>query len=131
MFSWIQLLELEALLPAVDFLVLCCSASPGNVRLIDADRLARMKRGAFLINVARGALVDEAALVEALSTGRLAGAALDVFQQEPLAADSRLRSLEQCIFGSHNGSNTEQAVERVNALVLQQLVAGLARSRSR
>ena len=129
--SGMRLLELDELVPAADFLVLCCSANRDNVRLIDAERLGRMKRDAFLVNVARGALVDEEALAEALATGQLAGAALDVFQHEPLAARSRLRSLENCLFGSHNGSNTEQAVERVNAMVLRQLVDGLRRRVSR
>ncbi len=129
--SGIRLCELEELIPTVDFLVLCCSANQSNFHLIDAARLGKMKQGAFLVNVARGALVDEEALIEALSSGRLGGVALDVFQHEPLAASSRLRAFESCIFGSHNSSNTEQAVDRVNALVLRQLVEGLQRRDSR
>ncbi|MDA8021277.1 MAG: phosphoglycerate dehydrogenase [Thermoanaerobaculia bacterium] len=128
--SDVQLLGLDELIPIADFLVLCCSANRDNVRLIDTDRLGRMKRGSFLVNVSRGSLVDEKALIEALSTGRLGGAALDVFQHEPLAANSPLRSFENCIFGSHNGSNTEQAVDRVNRRVLRQLVTGLQKETS-
>ena len=69
-----------------------------------------MKPGSYLINASRGGLVDEPALVEALASGHLAGAALDVFEVEPLPAGSPLRDFENVILGAHNASNTEEAV---------------------
>ena len=85
-----------------------------------------MKRGSFLVNTARGPLVDEAALVAELRSGRLAGAALDVFEEEPLPPASALRALPNVIFGSHNASNTAEAVTRVNRLAIDNLLAVLA-----
>ncbi len=86
-----------------------------------------MKPGMFLINTARGRLIDEDALADALGSGTVAGAALDVFEEEPLPAESPLRGLQSCIFGSHNASNTAEAVARVNATAIEILVRELAR----
>ena len=116
---------MDDVLSTADFVILCCNLSPENYRLIDAVRLGQMKPGSYLINVARGPLVDEGALVTALERGRLAGVALDVFEQEPLGTDHELRAFPQCIFGSHNGSNTREAVHRVNLLALDKLYRGL------
>jgi D-3-phosphoglycerate dehydrogenase len=74
--------------------------------------LSKLKPGAKVINVARGPLIDEQALIAALQSGQVSAAALDVFEEEPLAADSPLRAMPQCIFGSHNGSNTKEGVRR-------------------
>ena len=84
-----------------------------------------MKHGVYIINAARGALMDERALVKALEEGRVAGAALDVFEEEPLPPHSPLRSIDNCIFGTHNASNTQEAVQRVNELAIQNLLEGL------
>jgi hypothetical protein len=87
--------------------------------MINAARLGQMRPGAFIINTARGPLIDEAALVDALRSGHLAGAALDVFEEEPLPTASPLRELEQAILGSHNASNTREAVARANETVFE------------
>ena len=117
--------EPEALFRSADFLVLCAPATPETRHIIDNVALALMPVDSYVINVSRGALVDEEALADALEAGRLAGVALDVFEQEPLPADSRLRGLSGCIFGSHNASNTDQGVTRASERAVENLIRGL------
>jgi D-3-phosphoglycerate dehydrogenase / 2-oxoglutarate reductase len=116
----------QDLFAAADFLVLCAPATPETDHLICAESLALIRDGSFLVNVSRGSLVDEQALADALAAGRLAGAALDVFESEPLPATSRLRAFDGCVFGSHNASNTEQGVLRASEQAVQNLIDGLA-----
>lgn len=116
----------DDLFGAADFLVLCAPATPATHHAVNARTLGLMRPGSFVVNVARGSLVDEQALADALRDGRLAGAALDVFEQEPLPLDSRLRGFEQCVFGSHNSSNTEQGVLRASEKAVENLIDGLA-----
>ena len=97
-----------------DFLVFSCALTPKNQHMLNADVLARTKSGVRVVNVARGPLIDEAALVAALGSGQVRSAALDVFEVEPLPDNSPLRAFEQCVFGSHNGSNTVDAVRRTS-----------------
>ncbi len=118
-------MALDDLIPQADFLVIACNLTPETHHLLDADRLSHVKPGAFVVNVSRGPVIDEAALVRALRDGRLAGAGLDVFETEPLPTDSALRGFETVVLGSHNGSNTVEGVERVNAAALEILVRGL------
>ena len=97
-----------------DFIVLTCALTPDNYHLLNADVFTKVKPAVKIVNVARGPLIDESALIDALSSGKVHSAALDVFEVEPLPLDSPLRSFEQCIFGSHNGSNTVDAVHRAS-----------------
>ena len=106
--------DLDEAIAAADFLILACALTPENRRLLNRERLAALRPGAYVVNVSRGPLVDEAALAEALASGRVAGAGLDVFEVEPLPADSPLRAHPRCFFTAHNGSNTSEAVNRVN-----------------
>jgi D-3-phosphoglycerate dehydrogenase len=126
----LRLTPLEKLLATVDFLSLNCNLTPANRHLLNHQVFARMKKGVYIINTARGGLIDEVALVAALREGKVAGAAIDVFEREPLPPDSPLRQFDQCIFGTHNSSNTLEAVLRVNELAIQNLLAGLERPRS-
>lgn len=96
----------DVLLTESDVVILLADLNPSTRHLIDAEALERMKASAFLVNPARGGLVDEAALVQALRMGAIAGAALDVFQDEPLAADSPLRDLGNVILTPHVGGAT-------------------------
>ncbi|HWE64448.1 MAG TPA: D-2-hydroxyacid dehydrogenase, partial [Chloroflexota bacterium] len=96
--------RLDEVLPRTDFLVLCCPHTPETEGLIGTARLALLKPEAVLINVARGAIVDEPALIEALRAGRLYGAALDVFADEPLPADSPLWDLPNVLICPHSAS---------------------------
>jgi D-3-phosphoglycerate dehydrogenase len=105
----------------VDFLVFTCSLNDRNRHMLDAQLLSRCKRGVFVVNVARGPLIDEGALVDALRSGQVQAAALDVFEVEPLPADSVLRTIPQCVFGSHNGSNTRDAVRRASHEAMKRL----------
>jgi D-3-phosphoglycerate dehydrogenase len=97
-----------------DFLILCCALTAENRHILNTDTLARTKRGVRLVNVARGSLIDETALLASLESGQVHSAALDVFEVEPLPVGSALRHFDRCIFGSHNSSNTVEAVVRTS-----------------
>jgi phosphoglycerate dehydrogenase-like enzyme len=103
---------IDEVLKQSDYVVLAAPLIAATQGLINADRLAAMKPGACLINVGRGAQVDEAALVEALRTGRMAGAALDVFEREPLPADSPLWSAENLLITPHTAGLTDKLWHR-------------------
>jgi D-3-phosphoglycerate dehydrogenase len=118
--------DFAELLGRSDFVVLCCPLTEKTRHLMNEESLALMRRGAYLVNVARGPLIDEPALVRALRSGHLAGAALDVFEEEPLPPDSELRELDACVFGTHNASNTREAVLRASERALDNLLEGLA-----
>ncbi len=110
----VELVTLDELLPQADYLSLHLPLLASTKHLIDASRIARMKPTAFVINTSRGPLIDEAALIDALSSGRLGGAALDVFEQEPLPASSPLKTLDNVMMSPHIGglSNESQVVMR-------------------
>ncbi len=93
-----------------DFIVFTCSLNNKNYHMFNPDVLALLKKGVRVVNVARGPLIDETALLKGLETGVIHSAALDVMEEEPLPAESSLRKYSKCIFGSHNGSNTAEAV---------------------
>jgi D-3-phosphoglycerate dehydrogenase len=125
----IELRTLHEMLPACDFVALNSSLTPETYHIIGKPEFELMKPGAYLVNTSRGPLIDEPFLVEALSSGRLAGAALDVFEVEPLAAENPLRGFENCIFGSHNSSNTQDAVDRINEMALANMLGVLLKER--
>ena len=122
--------DLGAMLEACDFLSLHATLSPRSDRLIGRDELARMKPGAILINTARGALVDEAALVEALLEGRLGGAGLDVFSREPLNREDHplapLYDLDNVILHPHLTFFTHEAMQRLEQDTLDRCAELLA-----
>src|SRR6266481_3096567 len=100
--------ELKLLLPEADFVALTCPLTEETERLLDAEALGRMKPSAHLVNVARGRIVDEAALVEALATRRIAGAGIDVTMEEPLAASSPLWAMEHVLITPHTAGETRR-----------------------
>ncbi len=109
----------------LDFLVFTCALNAHNHHMLNADVLARCKPGIRVVNVARGPLIDEAALVTALQSGRVHSAGLDVFETEPLPMESPLRDMERCIFGSHNSSNTVDGVIRASHAAIDRLAGFL------
>lgn len=117
--------SLEDLLERADFVSLNCDLNPTSLGLLGRRAVARMKRSAVLINTARGPIVDERALVESLSDGRLAGAALDVFEDEPLPMDSPLRQMDNVLLAPHNANSSPSAWERVHRATLGNLFLGL------
>ncbi len=104
-----------------DFLVVTAPLTPETKGLIDADVFAAMKKTAVFVNVARGGLVDEEALVKALQTGQIAGAGLDVFMQEPLPASSPLWKLENVIISPHISGNTSHYQESAAEIFIENL----------
>lgn len=104
-----------------DFLVFTCALNAKNRHMLNADVLARCRAGIRIVNVARGPLIDQAALISSLQSGHVHSAALDVFEEEPLPMASPLRAMEQCIFGTHNGSNSVDAVIRASHTALDRL----------
>lgn len=106
-------LELDDLLATSDVVVLVIALGPLTRGLLDADRLARLKPGALVVNGARGEVLDEAALITGLESGAIGGAALDVFAVEPLPADSPLRRAPRVLLSPHMAGSTGQAALRI------------------
>lgn len=119
--------DLVDLLGRSRFVVLACPLTTETRHLVNAVTLKAMSGDAYLINVARGPVVDESALIEALASGALAGAGLDVFEVEPLPAESPLRSMDNVVLGAHNGSNTREGVARASAKAVDRLLEELGR----
>ena len=105
--------ELHAALAEADFVVLALALTPETDRILDAAALAAMKPSAYLINVSRGVQVDEAALIEALRSGRIAGAGLDAVTEEPLAPESPLWAMPNVIITPHVSPGRDRFAERM------------------
>lgn len=118
--------QIDELLPQADFVLLCTPVTPSTTCIINRGRINKMKFGAYLINVARGPLVDEPALVDALQQQRIAGAALDVFVEEPLPPESPFWSLENVLITPHTAAVTEKLWERHYELIVENMKRFLA-----
>ena len=121
----IEMVPLDELLTKADFISLNPDLNPTSFHLISTKQLEMMKPGAYLINASRGPVVDEAALVEALQNNRIAGAGLDVFENEPLPQDSPLRKLDNCLLAPHNANSSPEAWQRVHENTVNNLLKGL------
>ncbi len=115
--------NLDEAVARADFITIHCPKTPETVGLFNAARLARMKRTAFLVNTARGGIVDEKALYDALSQNRIAGAALDVFVEEPTPQDNPLLKLSNFIAAPHVAGVTKEAVDRMAMVTVQNLLS--------
>jgi D-3-phosphoglycerate dehydrogenase len=121
----VDMQPLEALLRRSDFVSVNCDLNPTSIHLINHEKLGFMKSSAVLINTARGPIIDEQALIASLQAGEIAGAGLDVFEDEPLPEDSLLRSMENVLLGSHNANSSPSAWERVHRNTIRNLFDGL------
>lgn len=110
--------DLDNALGKSDIVVLALPLTPKSRYLIDADRIANMKRDSVLINVSRGSVVDENALIKALKRGRFLGVALDVFEKEPLSVNSSLWDFENTIITPHNSFVSNKVEDRLSELVI-------------
>ena len=117
--------DLDAALPRADFVTIHCPKSPDTVGMFNAARLKLMKPTAYLINTARGGIVDEKALHEALVARKLAGAGLDVFEQEPPPVGQPLHSLPNVIMAPHVAGVTIEAVERMSEQTARNILSAL------
>ncbi|HEY5269031.1 MAG TPA: phosphoglycerate dehydrogenase [Anaerolineales bacterium] len=121
----VEMTTLDDLLARADFVSLNCDLNPTSLHLINARSLNLMRPNAILVNTARGSIVDEPALVAALQAGTIAGAALDVFEIEPLPADSPLKQMDNVMLAPHNANSSPAAWERVHWNTIKNLVEGL------
>jgi D-3-phosphoglycerate dehydrogenase len=117
--------DLDAALATADAVTLNLPLTPESKRLFDAARITRMKRGAILVSTARGGIVDEQALADALRSGHLRSAGLDVFEQEPPSADNPLFALDNVVLTPHCASLTEECAERMAVVSAQNCLDGL------
>ncbi len=104
-----------------DFLVFTCALNADTWHMLNQQTLALLKSGAFVINVARGQLIDESALIAYLESGHIEAAALDVFDVEPLPSQSKLMQFDKCILGTHNASNTKEAANRASLVAIDKI----------
>ena len=121
----IEMTDLPFLLSHADFVSVHCDLNQTSYHLINSDTLALMKPNAVLINTARGPIVEEKALIEALQVKRLAGAALDVFEVEPLPLDSAFLKMDNVMLAPHNSNSSPAAWERVHWSTIRNLFDGL------
>lgn len=116
-----QVLTFPNKINEADFIILTCALTESSKHMINKISIEQMKDGVSIINVARGPLVNESDLIYYLKIGKIKSVALDVFEIEPLPIESELRNFEQCIFGTHNGSNTKEAVSRASVKAINLL----------
>ena len=121
----IEMVALDELLTKADFISLNPDLNPTSYHLIGKKQLDMMKSSAYLINASRGPVVDEVALIDALKNKNIAGAGLDVFEEEPLPKDSPLRNIDNCLLAPHNANSSPKAWQRVHENTVRNLLKGL------
>ena len=127
----IIMVEKNELLSQSDFVSINCDLNPTSHHIIGSKELELMKSTAYLVNTARGPLIDEAALVTALQKQDIAGAGLDVFESEPLSEASPLRTLDNCLLAPHNANSSPKAYQRVHENTIRNLLTELKRAKER
>ena len=124
----VELATWPARVQEADFLAFTCALTKSSFHMLDANVLDKVKSGVRIVNVARGPLIDERALVDAMDSGRVHSVALDVFEIEPLPAASPLRGRSNTIFGSHNSSNSADGVVRCSHFAIDKLMGYLGKN---
>jgi len=117
--------NLDAALPRADFVTVHCPKTPETIGMFNAVRLARMKPTAYLVNTARGGIIDEPALYAALSTGKLAGAGLDVYEKEPVQPDNPLLKLGNVVSAPHMAGVTKESLDRMGLQTAKNILSAL------
>ncbi|MGC8600384.1 MAG: 2-hydroxyacid dehydrogenase [Nitrososphaeria archaeon] len=120
-----EFVDLDYLLKESDFVVLAVDLNPTTYHMVNRDFLEKMKRSAFLINASRGKVIDERSLTEALKSGTIRGAALDVFEDEPTSPDNPLLKLENVVLTPHIGSATYETRQKMAEVSVKNLLAGI------
>lgn len=120
----VEMVALDELVARSDFISVNCDLNPTSHHLVNADFIAKMKPSAVIINTARGPIIDQPALVAALQNGQIAGAALDVFEDEPIPADSPLLKMDQVMLAPHNSNSSPRAWEAVHWNTIRNLLEG-------
>ncbi len=126
----LTMVPLDELISQSDFISVNCDLNPTSFHLINEKTLKLVKKEAIFINTARGPIVDERALITSLQSGKLAGAALDVFEVEPLPLDSPLLTMKNVLLAPHNSNSSPQAWERVHWNTIKNLLVGLGKDTS-
>jgi len=121
--------DMDTLLATADFVVVACLLDPSTRHLVGAPQLAKMRPDAYFINVARGPIVDEPALIAALQAGKIAGAAVDVFEQEPVDPANPLLAMENVIVTPHSLCWTDECFHNMASTGLASIVDALAGKR--
>lgn len=121
----VEMVGMHELLAQADFISVNCDLNPTSRHLLNPSAFALMKPSAVVINTARGPIVDETALIKALKSGHIAGAAMDVFEVEPLPEDSPLRAMENVMLAPHNSNSSPEAWEKVHWNTIRNLLVGL------
>jgi len=121
----VEMAPLDSLLAQSDFVSLNCDLNPSSFHLINWEKLRVMKSTAILVNTSRGQVVDEPALIDALKRGKLAGAALDVFEEEPLPLEHPFLKMDNVMLAAHNANSSPTAWERVHRNTIRTLFEGL------
>jgi len=124
----LRMMTLRGLLKEADFVTLHCDLNPTSFHLIGSPQLSLVRSSAYLINTSRGSVIDERALVDALRERRIAGAALDVFEVEPLPAESPLRGMDHCLLAPHNANSSLTARKRVHERTIANLLGALRKA---
>ena len=120
-----RIVDIDELMSTSDIVSVNCPLTPETYHLVNAARLALMRPGGYLVNTGRGDVVDTVALADALRSGHLVGAAVDVLEEEPPGPDNPIRGIDSVIFGSHNASNTLEASARVHRRSIENLAREL------
>ena len=123
----LEVVSLDDLLSGADYVSLNCTLNPTSHHLIGRPQLRLMKPTAYVINTCRGPVVEEDALIQALQQGWIAGAALDVFEEEPLSVDSPLRTMDNCLLAPHNANGSPAAWRKVHENTIANLIRELQR----